>query len=267
MIVQPDFPDHWKTRLLVEITGDPAAPLAVIRLWAHCQNCKRGEFSNMTPAILASVCHWQNSKVKCHVALIQAGFIKKIPSGGFAVHQWAEHNAKLIANWENGAKGGRPPKGTEGANSLDSDVTQRKPTGNPSETDRSDPTERSDRSDPKVPKPLHDFQKMRQATEGGAEGSLAVALAVGGMERAEERNGISVPDKSMRAQSLPTLNDVERTLRLYGNWAVKWAKPTWSALKKSKMRGNDGAPIRDLQAWVRSYADACESNERKVPQP
>lgn len=43
MIVQPDFPEHWKTRLLVKITGDKSAPLAVIRLWAHCQHSKRHE--------------------------------------------------------------------------------------------------------------------------------------------------------------------------------------------------------------------------------
>jgi hypothetical protein len=31
MIVQPDFPEHWKTRALLEITNDESAPMAVFR--------------------------------------------------------------------------------------------------------------------------------------------------------------------------------------------------------------------------------------------
>jgi hypothetical protein len=33
MIVEPDFLDHWKTRELVRITENPAAPLILIRLF------------------------------------------------------------------------------------------------------------------------------------------------------------------------------------------------------------------------------------------
>ena len=62
MIVQPDFPEHWKTRRLVEITGDESAPLAVIRLWAHCQHNRRWMFPGMTQSQLASICHWNDRK-------------------------------------------------------------------------------------------------------------------------------------------------------------------------------------------------------------
>jgi hypothetical protein len=110
MIVQPDFLDHWKTRLLVDITSDPTAPLVVIRLWGFCQTSRRSYFPDLTPGQLASICRWGERKPACHVALLKAKFIEKLSPKGFVVHQWNEYNSKLLANWENGKKGGRPAK-------------------------------------------------------------------------------------------------------------------------------------------------------------
>ena len=108
MIIQPDFLEHWKTRQLVELTGDEAAVLAVLRLWAHCQNSKRGFFPEMTPAQLASICRWRCKRIPCHTALIRAGFVEKLSPKGFIAHQWAEHNRQLLQKWEAGKTGGRP---------------------------------------------------------------------------------------------------------------------------------------------------------------
>lgn len=108
MIVQPTFLEHWKTRLLVEITSDASAPLAVIRLWGYCQESHRWEFPGMSPTQLASICRWGARKPPCHVALVKCGFVDKLPGGGFAAHDWGEHNSRLVHNWEAGKKGGRP---------------------------------------------------------------------------------------------------------------------------------------------------------------
>lgn len=145
MIVQPDFPDHFKTKALVKITGDASAPLAVIRLWGHCQNSRRWQFPGMTPEQLSAVCAWGGRKPKCHTALIKAGFVKALPGGGFEAHQWDEQNGKLIANWTNGPKGGRPKKGSKKGRQNNPSETRGLSGGNPPETDkiRSDQIPRS----------------------------------------------------------------------------------------------------------------------------
>jgi hypothetical protein len=104
MIVKPDFVDHWKTRLLIDLTKDKSAPLHLLRLWSYCETSKGAFFTDMTPARLASICHWGDLKPACHIALLKSGFIEKLLPKGFVVHQWHEYNAKLFANWENGKK-------------------------------------------------------------------------------------------------------------------------------------------------------------------
>lgn len=122
MIVQPDFLDHWKTEMLVQLTRDKASPLLVLRLWAHCQRQRKETFPNMTPGILKAVCRWEGEPDALQKALMESGFIESDGSA-VTVHGWEEANAGLLKSWENGKKGGRPPK------------TRQKPTGNPNETD------------------------------------------------------------------------------------------------------------------------------------
>ena len=123
MIVHPDFLDHWKTQLLVQATGDKASPLMVLRLWAHCQQRRQATFQNMPPPVLKAVCRWEGDAAALFKALADAGFIE-VTGDAVTVHQWAEVNATLLQSWENGKKGGRPPK------------TRQKPGRNPSPTDK-----------------------------------------------------------------------------------------------------------------------------------
>lgn len=126
MIVEPDFPDHWKTQLLIQLTGSAAAPMLVIRLWAHCQQRKAYQFTDMSDAALAAVCRWDGVPADLRKHLAEAGFIEKdTPAGVVILHQWDEVNATLVRNWVNGPKGGRPK-------------TQREPSGNPTVTDKID---------------------------------------------------------------------------------------------------------------------------------
>lgn len=131
MIVDPDFPDHWKTRMLVDLLGgDEAAPVYLIRLWAHCQNRKAWEFEIPTAA-MRGLCRFPGDPLDLETALINSGFIER-NGGVIKVCGWDDYNASLIANWENGKRGGRPKKKPMGNPSE----THGEPTANPSETDK-----------------------------------------------------------------------------------------------------------------------------------
>ena len=138
MIIEPDFLDHWKTRLLMRLLDTEAAPNYVIRLWSHCQTRKTNRFPEWSPAILASVCRWPGDADKFWSAMMQT--FCRSEDGHLIAHEWDEVNASLIAAWSNGGKGGRP----------------KKPTGNPRVNPESNPvnpqithgvTDREDRED------------------------------------------------------------------------------------------------------------------------
>lgn len=121
MIVEPDFLTHWKTQMLINELGDKSAPLYVIALWAHCQSRRSDTFSNLAPNALKAICRFEGEASKLRSALERCGFLD-VDGEATVVHGWAETNAKLLANWTNGAIGGRPRK------------TQAKPNENPPET-------------------------------------------------------------------------------------------------------------------------------------
>jgi hypothetical protein len=129
MIVEPDFLTHWKTQMLVGELDDPAAPLYVIALWAHCQQRRTAGFERLGDNALKAICRYPGDGAKLRAALEACGFIDRTDTG-FEVHGWDEVNAKLIANWTNGPKGGRPRK----AVSVPAGETHGKPSGNPKPT-------------------------------------------------------------------------------------------------------------------------------------
>lgn len=130
MIVDPDFPDHWKTRMLVDLLdGDEAAPVYLIRLWAHCQNRKTSTFA-LPSAALKALCRFPGHANKLESSLAASGFVRR-EGDTLIVCGWSEYNASLIANWENGKLGGRPPKNKPDPNPPE---THGKPMGNPRAT-------------------------------------------------------------------------------------------------------------------------------------
>ena len=149
MIVDPDFLEHWKTRMLAQSLGgdceDPCAPLYLLRLWAHCQRRKKCKFDNLNSAALKALCCYSGHANKLESSLIASGFVRREDNGELTVCSWDEYNAKLIASWENGTKGGRPKK-TSGNKNLNKThgfstgipwETDGKPTDNPQITDKS----------------------------------------------------------------------------------------------------------------------------------
>lgn len=132
MIVDPDFLDHWRTRMVVDaLGGDEMASIYILRLWAHCQVRKSDRFEIPTAGLKAQ-CRYQGDAQQFEQALTDAGFIER-DGKEIIVVGWADQNAALIAAWENGAKGGRPkkpiqnPEETHGKPSGNPDLTQTKP--------------------------------------------------------------------------------------------------------------------------------------------
>jgi hypothetical protein len=133
MIIDPDFLDHWRTRLVVDSLGDELAPLYIIRIWSHCQNRKSVRFEMSTPGLRA-LCRFAGQAEKLEIALIDAGFIDR-EGPDVIVPKWADKNSQLFATWANGARGGRPRKETNPKPTGLNGKTHGQPTANPGETD------------------------------------------------------------------------------------------------------------------------------------
>jgi len=130
MIVDPNFLDHWKTKMLVFLTGEPTAPFVVLRLWAHCQERQTWHFKNMHPFALKAICNWEGDGENLKKILIECRWIEDHPTD-VILHDWDIVNASLVKNWFNGKNGGRPKKETQEKPNGNPTETQRKPNGNP----------------------------------------------------------------------------------------------------------------------------------------
>lgn len=123
MIVHPDFLEHWKTKTLIELTGDPAAPLMILRIWAHCQRQKKSVFETLN---LKSICHTKMATDELQKHMVEVGFLELGENSEIIVHDWEDVNRLLRASWNNGKKGGNPSQFRD----------KRRPTGNPRDTHR-----------------------------------------------------------------------------------------------------------------------------------
>ena len=143
MIIEPDFLDHWKTRLLMRLLDTDAAPNYVIRLWSHCQTRKTNIFPEWSPVILSSVCRWPGDADVFWSAMLQT--FCRVEDGYLIAHQWDEVNASLIAAWSNGGKGGRPKKPT-GNPRVNPEPNQVNPQLTHGVTDREDREEKTEKT-------------------------------------------------------------------------------------------------------------------------
>ena len=148
MIIETDFLDHWKTRLIVRLLGTESAPLHIIRLWSHCQTRKTNRFPDWNPEILSAVCKWGGDADAFWSAILQT--FGRIEDGCFVAHQWDEVNSSLIAAWSNGVKGGRHKKPTDNPR-VNPELNQVNPQITHGVTDREEKMEKKDTEDPKSP--------------------------------------------------------------------------------------------------------------------
>jgi hypothetical protein len=150
MIVETDFLDHWKTQMLIEMLGDPASPLCLIRLWAHCQQRKEYRFDQgkLTPAILKAITRSPADKQALWDALVEVGFLDLHEDGTVEAHGFYDSNSQLIAKWVNGKKGGRPKKKTTpGKPNQNLNVTEPKPIEEREREDEKEKVEKQDEGD------------------------------------------------------------------------------------------------------------------------
>lgn len=135
MIVDPDFLDHWRTRMLVDMLEDELAPLYVIRLWGHCQNRRGWVFDGMPVHATKAICRYPGDAEVLEKALVDCGFLSR-QDDEITIVGWDEHNASLIANWANGKRGGRPKGSTKETRKKPMGKPKENPSANPSETDK-----------------------------------------------------------------------------------------------------------------------------------
>lgn len=110
MNIDTDFADHWKTQRLVDKCGASAA-LCLIRIWAFCQSGKTDRIKDCTPQKLESIARWRGETGGLFENLLEVGFIEQ-DGVDVVMHDFKSRNAKLCANWKNGAKGGRAKRKT-----------------------------------------------------------------------------------------------------------------------------------------------------------
>jgi hypothetical protein len=96
-------------------------------------------FTNLPTAGLKALCRYNGDAEKFESAFVTAGFIRR-EGDNVIIHQWDEYNSSLIANWENGKKGGRKPKAnpseTHGLPMANPIETHSEPMGSPTRTDK-----------------------------------------------------------------------------------------------------------------------------------
>jgi hypothetical protein len=111
MKIDPGFMNHWKTERLVDQLGADGV-IAVLRLWGNAQI--RREFSGLqlTPKRLAMELKWRGDEETLFSVLTDpdAPWLDAEEDGSFTIHDFYEHNHQIVKLWENGKKGGRPPK-------------------------------------------------------------------------------------------------------------------------------------------------------------
>lgn len=149
MIVQPNLTTHPKFLMFKRELGTADALEYLLRLWGHCQVMQRGgEWGAVNADYVEAVCIWSGLKGKLFEALCapfcgKPGWVKVNAHGKVTIVGWNEHNLKLVSDWHNGRKGGRPkkakgsnPSETHGLTQGAKGKTHRKPMGTPIGLDR-----------------------------------------------------------------------------------------------------------------------------------
>ena len=100
-----------------------------------CQSGKTDRIKDCTPQKLESIAHWRGETGSLFENLLEVGFIEQ-DGGDVVMHDFKSRNAKLCANWKNGAKGGRAKRktadsGKKSKTQTEIGLTHEEPTGNP----------------------------------------------------------------------------------------------------------------------------------------
>lgn len=94
---------HRKTLLLAELLRIDVEKAAakVIKLWHWAvDNCPTGDLSNCSPALIEIATQWTGKRGAFYQALIDAGFVDIGQHGTRLLHDWEDHNGRLLRRAE-----------------------------------------------------------------------------------------------------------------------------------------------------------------------
>lgn len=269
MILETDFPDHWKTQLLVKLAGTDAAPMLVIRFWLFCQQRKAWRFLGMSNDTLAAICRWGGEADRLRAILIEAGFLREDhDSEGvwLVAHDFEVINGKLCSNWRNGPKGGRP-------------TTQPKPTANPPVTGSVDSIDREgleglEDSNPPTPASGGKARKSRKASaaKNAVPGILPGAqsepkrsrmLALNAIFRRPPTDPWSAAEQAaLEASGLLTMAELDfvdaaETVRAFYHAGIprEMEGRFWKRTTLEKLLSNWGGELDKARTWSRERDD------------
>lgn len=288
MIVDPDFLDHWKTRLVVDLLGgDELAPLYILRIWAHCQTRKKAEGIAISTAGLRALCRCTSAPAEVlEAALIAAGFVER-DGDEIRVIDWAKRNAQLIAAWRNGATGGRGNARTRAGDQPEANQsgTETEPSTNPAGTQHepnANPTGTPDeairvRSRSREEQEQKQEQKQSQKPARTAPPAMQVLLAEGVPEqiaadwiahRKLKRATVSatvIEDRKAVCAQAGVLLAVGLSLEVSRGW--QGLKAEWIANAMERQSAGRGLPFQTTQDRARDWADiatGANSDDRRI---
>jgi hypothetical protein len=191
----------------------------------------------MTPAQVSSVCRWGARKPACHIALVKAGFLDKLPGGGFAAHQWSDHNAQLFQKWRAGEKGGRPPKEenpNESCHSEKPDDNRPVSAGCPDKTDKT-------RSD-EIGLAGQDLKRLNDERARARETEASGAAA--------NRSSLTRAQERALLERLAAFVGEDEMARAGGHWVTNWIRKHPALLERA---------LADLECQVREGREATST--------
>lgn len=105
--IDPDFPEHPKTRRLIGLTTGNAEGL-LIRLWCFIAKYHggSGRLPGYTSEEIEAVVRWDGPKGQLVGALCTVGFLHK-EKEGYRIHDWLEHQGHLGVLHERAKKGAK----------------------------------------------------------------------------------------------------------------------------------------------------------------
>lgn len=292
MIVDPDFFDHYKTRLVVDLLGgDELAPVYIMRIWAHCQIRKKADGIVITSAGLRSLCRCTTASGEAlEAALIEAGFIAR-EGDSIRVVDWAARNAKLVKAWTNGAEGGKAKAANAAKRKAEAEpnanqtatqalpngyptATQNEPNGYPTATDELPIRSRSREEEEQEQK---QSQKQKQARTAPAANPRELLMAEG-VDEQTAADWIAHRKAKRATASATVIEDRKRTcaeagvtlaagLALEVSRGWQGLKAEWIANALERQSAGRGLPFTTAQDRARGWAEiatGANHDERNV---
>jgi len=111
MKLDPGFPTHWKTELLIDRLGAEGI-VVLLRIWGRAQIRREWTGIKWTPKKLAMETKWKGDANHLWNVLTDADapWLDVADDGTVSIHGFEDHQKQVIHLWAASSKGGRPRK-------------------------------------------------------------------------------------------------------------------------------------------------------------